>query len=108
MNAENAHSENTLRLIAGESLIADSSLFNLRPKINTMAADQNFVMTLEWKRDIDYSTHRSMRSKTNTIQLHVQSKIINQTSVFLHQPTAKLQMLFSRKSAENIAPGDLG
>lgn len=47
MYAENAQSDNTLRLIAGESLIADSSLFNLLPKINTMAADQNFVMTLE-------------------------------------------------------------
>lgn len=95
MNAGNAQSDNTLRLIAGESLIADSSLFNLLPKINTMAADQNFVMTLEWSRDIYYSTHKSIRLKTNAIQLHVQSKIINQTSVFLHQPpTAKLHILF--------------
>lgn len=31
--------DNTLRLIAGESLMPDSSLFNLLPKINTMAAD---------------------------------------------------------------------
>lgn len=63
MNAENAQSDYTLRLIAGESLIADSSLFNLLPKINTMAADQNFVMTLEWRRDIYYSTCKSMRPK---------------------------------------------
>lgn len=58
MNAENAQSDNTLRLIAGESLITDSSLFNLLPKINTMAADQNCVTTLEWRRDIYYSTHK--------------------------------------------------